>query len=105
MIETVSMKTLMARDPDHRARTKPMEMTSTRPGLKTSSKGGTRTWAIADWVRKAEATSTIRVLNSATDCTLYRWATKPTDPASPNNRGGKLRTAKKADSAASPITR
>ena len=40
MIVMVSTKTLSARDPDHRARMKPMEITSKRPPPTTSSNVG-----------------------------------------------------------------
>lgn len=48
----VSMKTLTAREPDHRANRKPMEMTSGRPPFMTSSRIG---WAIC-WTPLSDRT-------------------------------------------------
>ncbi len=66
MIVMVSTKTLSAREPDHRASTKPSEMTSKRPPSSTSFIVGTMTRLTAVSVRKVEKRSTTARRTSST---------------------------------------
>ena len=105
MIVTVSTTTFSAREPDHRAITKPIETTSNRPPESTSSRVGAITPSTADGVSSREAIPSTWARNSVSVVTSKRWATKPMAPARPNTSGGSDRIAKKAASAASPVTR
>ncbi len=58
MIVMVSTKTLSAREPDHRASTKPSEMMSNRPPPSTWFRVGSMTWLTARSVRNVENSST-----------------------------------------------
>ncbi len=49
MMVTVSTKTYSAREPDHRASMKPMEIRSGRPVAKTLCSSGFTTWSMDDW--------------------------------------------------------
>ena len=66
MIEMVSMNTLSAREPDHRASTKPIEMTSMRPPRRTSFIVGAITSSTVSGVRACEARSMTRFLRTST---------------------------------------
>ena len=65
MIVIVSTKTLSAREPDHSARTKPIEMTSYRPPRKTSSRVGVITLSTVSSVSARDATSITAARTSA----------------------------------------
>ena len=105
MIVMVSMKTCSARDPDQRASTKPSEITSKRPPCSTSSIVGVMMRLTAFSVRARSDRSMIALRTSAT-CEGLNWSvTKPIAPARAKISGGTERTAKKAASAASPVTR
>ncbi len=105
MIEIVSMKTLSARDPDQRARTKPIEITSMRPPPSTSSSVGVMTLSTVSGVSACEARSMTRSLSTSTLATSKRSAMNPIVPARPNTSGGSERIAKNAASPARPVTR
>ena len=105
MIEMVSMKTFRAREPDHRARTKPMEMTSIRPPFRTSFIVGVMTFWTVSSVSAWEARSMTRCLRTSTWVTWNWRAMYPMVPARPNTSGGSDRIAKNAASAARPVTR
>ena len=66
MIVMVSTKTLSAREPDHRARMKPIEITSKRPPATTSSNVGRMMLLTALSVIARLETSTTAVRSSST---------------------------------------
>ena len=66
MIEQVSMKTLSARLPDHRAMTKPIEISSKRPLSRTSFSVFSMTSVTTSAVRTSRAPSRIRSRTSST---------------------------------------
>ena len=71
MIVTVSTKTLSAREPDHSASTKPIEITSKRGTPSTSSMVGTMIALTVSSVNACEASRTTSPLKSST-----RWSVK-----------------------------
>ena len=105
MIVMVSTNTLSARDPDHSARMKPIEMTSKRPGPSTSSSVGRMTESTVDSVSAREESSRTAVRTESTWVSLKLLKTKPIEPASPKTSGGRESSAKNAASAARPVTR
>ena len=105
MIVTVSTTTLSALDPDHSARTKPTEMTSKRGPRSTSSSVGTTIVSTVCDVNTCEARSTSPALNCPTRWSVKVRTTTPIEPVSPKSSGGIDSSAKKAASAASPVTR
>ena len=106
MIVMVSMKTLSARLPDHRASTKPSEMTSNRPPLEHVVQG--RLDDLVDGaVGEQPAGEVEHRVAHLVDLAGVELAGDVADrrrPA-PKTSGGTESTAKNAASAARPVTR
>ena len=105
MIVIVSTNTFKALEPDQRASRKPIEMISNRPPARTSFRVGSITVATASGVSARLLSTSTCSRNSVRVETSKRWATKPTAPARPKISGGSDKMAKKAASAAKPVTR
>lgn len=105
MTVMVSMKTLTAREPDHRAKANPREIRSGRPRLVTSSSIGL---AISLTPRSESTVPTARRMFSsmlATNVPPVQPSTYPSRPSRPRKSGGSERRVKKAASAARPRIR